>query len=121
MKKRVLIFDDDADILHVCTIVLETSGFEVATQNNCHDIVKKVADCRPDVILLDNKIPPTGGIVASQELKASIDYRGLPIVFFSANQDIARLAGEAGADFYIEKPFDLDHLVMMLRRACAGY
>ena len=120
MKKRVLIFDDDADICNVCSIVLETSGFEVATHDNCNDIVQKVADCRPDVILLDNKIPPTGGIDASRELKASADYQQLPIVFFSANLDIARLAAEAGADFYIEKPFELDHLVLLLRRACNG-
>ncbi|HXB05941.1 MAG TPA: response regulator [Puia sp.] len=120
MKKKVLIFDDDADILEVCAIVLETNGFEVITQANCEDLLRKVLDCGPDVVLMDNKIPPVGGIAATREIKAASAHRDLPIVYFSANQDIARLASEAGADLYIEKPFDLDELVLLLRRASAG-
>ncbi len=118
MKKRVLIFDDDADILEACSIVLEASGFEVAMQNSCEDIIFKVRDFGPDVILMDNKIAPSGGIRASQEIRASAEHAGLPIVFFSANQDVARLAAEAGADYFIEKPFDLDVLVRLLNQAC---
>jgi hypothetical protein len=60
MKKRVLIFDDDEAILEVRAIVLETNGFEAVTQNNCEDILKKVEASAPDVILMDNKIPPLG-------------------------------------------------------------
>jgi two-component system cell cycle response regulator DivK len=118
MKKRVMIFDDDADILEVCSIVLEASNFEVAMQSSCEDIIVKVQEFGPDVILLDNKIAPIGGVRASQEIRASADYASLPIVFFSANQDVARLAAEAGADYFIEKPFDLDVLVGMISRAC---
>src|ERR1700760_708413 len=117
MKKRVMIFDDDADILEVCAIVLETNGFEVIAAKNCGNVLEKVTDNDPDVVLMDNKIPPMGGIEASQIIKGSETYAGLPIVFFSANQDVARLAGEAGADYFIEKPFDLDHLVATLNKA----
>lgn len=118
MKKKVLIFDDDTDILEVCSIVLVSNGFEVATQSNCEDLLQKVLACEPDVVLMDNKIPPLGGIASTREIKSAPACRRLPIVYFSANQDIARLAAEAGADFYIEKPFDLDDLVFLLRRAC---
>jgi len=120
MNKKVLIFDDDTDILEVCTIVLETNGFEVTTQGNCDDLLRKVLDCSPDVVLMDNKIPPIGGITATREIKATPAFRDLPVVYFSANQDIARLAAEAGADHYIEKPFDLDELVALLQRACVA-
>jgi CheY-like chemotaxis protein len=119
MTKKVLIFDDDADILEVCAIVLEMNGFEVHTENNCDGLLRKVLDFEPDVVLMDNKIPPVGGIAATREIKATPVYRDLPIVYFSANQDIARLAEDAGADLYIEKPFDLDELVNLLQRACA--
>jgi len=118
MKKKVLIFDDDADILEVCSIVLASNGFEVATQGNCEDLLQKVRDCAPDVVLMDNKIPPLGGIASTREIKSTPAGRRLPVVYFSANQDIARLAAEAGADFYIEKPFDLDDLVFLLQQAC---
>jgi CheY-like chemotaxis protein len=117
MKKRVLIFDDDEAILVVCAIVLETNGFETVTQSNCEDILQKVDQCAPDVILMDNKIPPLGGVRASRVIRSSPDHARLPIVFFSANQEVAKLAAEAGADQYIEKPFDLDALIAVLRRA----
>jgi len=117
MKEKVLIFDDDADILEVCTIVLETNGFEVITQKNCEDILAKIDLHTPDVLLMDNKIPPLGGIEACRTIRASAEHAGLPIVFFSANQDVGRLAKEAGADTFIEKPFDLDALVSILHRA----
>ena len=120
MKKRIMIFDDDNDILEVCSIVLKTSGFEVVTQNSCEDILKKVAAAAPDVILMDNKIPPAGGIQVSKELKGEAAFRHIPIVFFSANQEVARLAAEAGADYFIEKPFDLDELIMLLEKACSN-
>lgn len=115
--ERVLIFDDDADILEVCTIVLKMHGFEVITENNCEDILAKIELYTPDVLLMDNKIPPLGGIQACRTIRASIGHAGLPIVFFSANQDVARLAAEAGADHFIEKPFDLDALISILRSA----
>lgn len=115
--ERVLIFDDDADILEVCTIVLKTHGFEVITQKSCEDILAKIDLYTPDVLLMDNKIPPLGGIQACRTIRASTEHAGLPIVFFSANQDVARLADEAGADHFIEKPFDLDALVSILHSA----
>ena len=120
MKKRILIFDDDADILEVCSIVLESNGFEVFTQKNCDNILEKIDRCAPDVMLMDNKIPPLGGIQATQTIKASPEHAGVPIVFFSANQDVARLAEDAGADHYIEKPFDLDALVAILEKAISA-
>ncbi len=120
MKQKVLIFDDDADILEVCTIVLETNGFEVGTQKNCEDILAKIDRYTPDVLLMDNKIPPHGGIPACRTIRGSAEHAGLPIVFFSANQDVARLAAEAGADYFIEKPFDLDALVSTLHKAIAS-
>ena len=117
MKQKVLIFDDDADILEVCTIVLETNGFEVTTQKDCEDVLAKIDRYTPDVLLMDNKIPPLGGIEACRTIRGSAGHAAMPIVFFSANQDVARLAGDAGADHFIEKPFDLDMLVSTLRKA----
>lgn len=117
MKKKILIFDDDADILEVCTILLEDNGFVAFTQNNCEDVLQKLDHVFPDVVLMDNKIPPFGGISASRMIRASAAYGNVPIVFFSANQDVARLAAEAGADTYIEKPFDLDNLIRVLQNA----
>jgi two-component system cell cycle response regulator DivK len=59
---------------------------------------------------MDNWIPDTGGIVATQSIKADPELRNIPIIYFSANNDIKSLAKEAGADAFLEKPFDIEDL-----------
>lgn len=110
MKKRVLICDDDADILFICSYIFEKQGMEVVTQTHCNNIVETVKTIQPDVILMDNWIPDSGGIVASRNIKEDTELNHIPIVYFSANNDIQALALEAGADAFLAKPFDLDDL-----------
>jgi two-component system cell cycle response regulator DivK len=59
---------------------------------------------------MDNWIPETGGIVATQTLKKHPEFKSIPVIYFSANNDIQSLAKQAGADTYLEKPFDLTEL-----------
>ena len=107
MRKRILILDDDTDILSICTYILEELGWEVHTRPHCNQIIELVSEVIPDVILMDNWIPDTGGIVATQTIKAHPQYCRIPIIYFSANHDIKQLSKEAGADTYLEKPFDI--------------
>ncbi len=107
MKKNILILDDDKDILFVCSYLLEEMGWEVHTQTNCNNILELVKEIKPAIILMDNWIPDTGGIVATQTLKADKELRSIPVIFFSANSDIKNLCIEAGADMYLSKPFDI--------------
>ena len=110
MSKRILIFDDDTDILSICTYILEEQGWEVKTSSHCNQIVDLVREFMPDVILMDNWIPDTGGVIATQSIKKEADLRHIPVVYFSANNDIQSLARQAGADTHLEKPFDLNEL-----------
>ena len=109
-EKRIVIFDDDEDILSICAYILEEQGWEVHTFTDCNNIVEKVSSILPSVILMDNWIPDAGGIVATQTLKKSEDLKNIPVVYFSANSDIQLLADHAGAETYLAKPFDLDEL-----------
>lgn len=108
--KRILIFDDDVDILSICSYILEESGWEVHTRDNCNYVADTVRSIDPDVILMDNWIPETGGIEATRTIKKEEDLKNIPVVYFSANNDIQSLAKEAGADTFLEKPFDIDAL-----------
>lgn len=110
MTKKVLIFDDDEDILAICTYILEEQGWEVNTFSNCNNIIEKVESIMPDVILMDNWIPDSGGIVATQAIKQQQRLKQIPIIYFSANNDIKTLAQQAGADSFLAKPFDLEEL-----------
>ena len=108
--RKIVIFDDDEDILSICSYILEELGWEVHTFTDCNNIVEKVRDIVPNVILMDNWIPDAGGIIATQTLKKSDDLKNIPVVYFSANSDIQLLASHAGAETYLAKPFDLEDL-----------
>lgn len=110
LNKRIVIFDDDEDIISICSYILEEQGWKVSTFTDCNDIEQKVSSVSPDVILMDNWIPDDGGIIATQTLKKNRDLKHIPVVYFSANSDIELLASQAGAETYLAKPFDLEEL-----------
>jgi two-component system alkaline phosphatase synthesis response regulator PhoP len=110
MRKRVLILDDDLDILQICTIVLKKKGFDVLTLNNSNQVLEQVRAYQPDVILMDNWIPGPGGIEATRTLKMGADTQDIPVIFFSANSNVIQLAQEAKADYFLQKPFDISEL-----------
>jgi len=117
MNKKVLILDDDIDILQICTIVLKKKGFDVSTVNNSSQIVDRVRAFQPDVILMDNWIPGPGGIEATKELKNTPDLHNIPVIFFSANSNVTQLAHEATADYFLQKPFDITELEAIVQVA----
>lgn len=110
MQGKVAIFDDDHDILELCAFILKQKGFEVLTRPNCSELLETINAFKPDVILMDNWIPETGGIEATQTIKAQPELKNIPIIYFSANNDIKSLAAKAGADKFLAKPFDIDAL-----------
>lgn len=120
-KKKIVIFDDDEDILSICDFVLTEAGWEVFTFPNCNDIINRVTAINPHVILMDNWIPEQGGIVATQLLKKTEGTKGIPVVYFSANNKIGELAAEAGADDHISKPFELDALEDIVAKNAKTY
>jgi CheY-like chemotaxis protein len=108
--KKIIIFDDDEDILSICSFILEEQGWIVSAFADCNNIIERVSAIMPDVILMDNWIPDDGGIIATQKLKQNESLKNIPIIYFSANSDIESLATHAGAESYLAKPFDLEEL-----------
>jgi len=115
-SRKIIIFDDDEDILSICSYILEEQGWEVHTFTNCNSIEERVLQFSPDVILMDNWIPDEGGIMATQTLKKNELLKGIPVVYFSANSDIQLLADHAGAESYLAKPFDLEDLERVINK-----
>jgi DNA-binding NtrC family response regulator len=107
MSRRIMIFDDDNDILSICSFILESQGWKVFTQSNCNNILKVVGEVKPDLIVMDNWIPDSGGIIATQTIKANESTKHIPVIYFSANHDIKNLAGQAGTEYFLAKPFDI--------------
>lgn len=117
MTKKVLIFDDDNDLLEVCSLILTAKDFEVVIKDKCTEILNDVLAHNPDVIIMDNWIPDIGGVKATRLVKGSEQLRHIPVIFFSANSNVNELAAEAGADYYLQKPFDITELEEMVARA----
>jgi len=109
-EKKIVIFDDDEDILSICSFILEEQGWKVYAYTDCNQITEKISAVLPDIIIMDNWIPDDGGIIATQILKKNERLKDIPVIYFSANSDIELLASHAGAETYLAKPFDLEDL-----------
>lgn len=109
-SKKVFIFDDNLEILELCTVILEEIGFQVKTSPTTNDIVQQIKEYLPDLIFMDNWLPDISGIEATRLIKADEELKNIPVIYFSANSNISELAAEAQADDFIAKPFDIDHL-----------
>ena len=119
-EKKIIIFDDDEDILSICSFILEEQGWTVYSFTDCNKVVEKVSAILPDAILMDNWIPDDGGIIATQALKKDESLKKIPVIYFSANSDIEILASHAGAETYLAKPFDLDDLEKVIKKVVAN-
>ncbi|MFT3705216.1 MAG: response regulator [Agriterribacter sp.] len=107
----VTIFEDDEDLVFICRYAFQEKGWKVFSFDNCSAIEEKVLLNKPDVIIMDNWIPDKGGVAATQALKRSPLLQHIPVILFSANNNLEQLAVEAGADAYIFKPFDIKEMM----------
>lgn len=117
MTKKIIIYDDDTDLLEVCSLILTAKNFEVVIRDKCTEIIHDIATHKPDVILMDNWIPDIGGVKATRLVKNSSEYSHIPVIFFTANNNVGELAAEAGADYSLQKPFDINELETIVSNA----
>jgi diguanylate cyclase (GGDEF)-like protein len=113
MSERVLVADDDPDILSVVKVNFELEGFQVDTAVDGEDALMKSTANPPDVIVLDIMMPRMDGLTALHRLRGQASTANVPIILLTARgltED--RVRGlELGADDYITKPFDINELV----------
>ncbi len=104
-KKKILLIDDEQDILEILSYNLEKEGYEVFTANNGVEGIDKAKEIEPDLILLDVMMPEKDGIETCQDLRKIEKLKNTLIVFLSARgEEFSQLAGyQAGANDYIVK------------------
>lgn len=108
--KKVLVCDDDKNVRYLMTFALTGLGWEVISCEDCTNIIEKVSERQPSVIIMDNHIPDVGGIITIQTLKVNHISKDIPVVLSTSDFGISSLAKEAGADFFLTKPVDLHQL-----------
>ena len=114
---KILIAEDERDIRDLVVFTLQYAGFDVVAASNGAEVVEMAPKERPDLILLDVRMPKMTGYEACQALKNAPDTKHIPVVFLSAKgQDSEVHTGlEAGGIDYILKPFAPDELNRRVR------
>lgn len=109
MKKKILVIDDDIEILVVLKIMLERKGYAVELSSDPGKILLPGAFA-PDLLILDIWMGNFDGREICQQLKSNPATSSLPVILFSAGRDIEQSAKDAGANDFLAKPFEQKHL-----------
>lgn len=110
-KKKILIADDDNDILEVTGIILEGyGGYEIEVVNRGEALLE-LCEPFPDLILLDLWLSGHHGKDICRRLKADNATSHIPVIIFSANRELRQIASSCGADDFLAKPFQMDELL----------
>ena len=111
--KKILIVDDEQDIVESLKFVLEVSGFVCQTAYNGEDGLKLAKEIMPDLIILDVMMPKINGYKISRLLKYDSKYKDIPIIMVTARSQLEdkMIGEETGVNEYITKPFELDAIV----------
>ncbi len=116
-KTKILIIEDEAPIRQLLRVALEPAQYEVMEAENTELAHKKIAQRRPDLILVDWMLPGTSGVNFTRHLKSEESTRNIPIIMLTARaEESNKLQGfEAGVDDYITKPFSPRELLARIK------
>ncbi|MFA5147819.1 MAG: response regulator [Candidatus Omnitrophota bacterium] len=121
MPKTILIVDDEEDLVKVTTFRLKSLGYNVAVGVNGQEALNLIKEKRPDLVLLDLRLPVMDGRDVCKAVKADPELEDIPIVMFTAStQQISVQAKEAGADGFLVKPFEQEQLIAVLDKFLKG-
>lgn len=117
-KKRVLIVDDEQDIVESIKFSLELEDFECIEAYDGEEALLKAKSESPDLMLLDIMLPKMNGYKVSRLLKFDELYKTIPIIMLTARsqEKDVQLGEETGADEYVTKPFDMDALIDLVKK-----
>lgn len=117
MAERILVVDDEKDLLELVAYHLTNAGYKVVTAATGEDALERARGKPPDLIVLDILLPDMPGLEVCRVLKSGERTRAIPVIFLTAkNEEIDRVVGfELGADDYVSKPFSPRELVLRVR------
>lgn len=115
MQSKILVVDDESGVTTTLSTFLELSGFKVETLSDGQALVDKIADIKPDLIVLDVLMPEMNGREALRMLRRQGDWTPVILLTQVAGKAERVMALEEGADDYLNKPFDPQELVARIR------
>jgi len=116
MPKRILVVDDEPDILQVAVFRLKKAGYDVAQAVNGREAIDSIKALRPDLVLLDLRLPEISGFEVCRIIKSDNELRNIPVIIFTASVNgLEEKMKEMGADAYLPKPFEPDQLLEKIK------
>jgi DNA-binding NarL/FixJ family response regulator len=117
MSKRLLVVDDEPNLLRAVAAVLRGEGFEVSTARSGREALVAVAQSQPDLIVSDVRMPGMDGFELARKLRSAPNFALLPIIFLTAKDETEdRIEGfQAGVDVYLTKPFEPNELIAVIK------
>ncbi|MDD5382537.1 MAG: response regulator [Candidatus Margulisbacteria bacterium] len=120
-EKRILIVDDEADIIELLTVMLKGQGYSVLTAVDGQEALEKARKEKPDLIILDIMLPKIDGFKVARMLKFDESYSSIPIIMLTAKirEKDREMGMETGADFYMTKPFESGMILLKVKELLA--
>lgn len=111
MTKKIMVVDDEPDILFTVGQMLEMCGYEVIKAGTGEECLSKLSEVMPDLVLLDIMMPKVSGWDVAAKIKENPKWKNIPIVFLTAKGDTMSIGmGNMASEDYITKPFDINDL-----------
>lgn len=113
--KKIIVVDDDPEILECFNIILSKEGYKVYLKNDGEGLLSEIKVINPDLILLDFRLPGKNGDEITKEIRQQNGLSSIPIIIVSANYKAEDKSLKAGANDFIAKPFDIDFLLEKIK------
>lgn len=108
MSQKILVVDDDHDILNVLKDLLEHEGYEVIALDYTDSIINNIIKYNPDLVMLDFLLAGVNGGELCHEIKINSQTSWMPVIMLSAFPRVLDSLGDYGSDAFIAKPFDIE-------------
>jgi len=115
--KKILVVDDDDEVLETIQLILEIGGYDVEPLNDAEQIFERIEEFEPDLILLDVVLGKIDGRVICSQIKSHSDTKQIPILMMSGLYDLKEINElEAAPDDFMSKPFKMDVLLEKIEK-----
>jgi len=121
-KKKILIVDDEPQVIDILRIKLEAHDYEVIPAFDGKEALEKAREVNPDLIILDVVVPKRDGYKVCRMLKFDEKYKEIPVIMLTGRRttkEDKQLGTEVGADAYITKPFDPENMLVIMEQLLA--
>jgi CheY-like chemotaxis protein len=118
MNEKILVVEDDPDIMRILTHTLQAAGYQVIQAYGGEDAIRKVKQQKFALVLTDLSMPKVSGVEVIAQIKADPETENIPVIAVTAHvwEPLAQSAGQVGCDGYISKPFNNKQLVLEVQK-----